>query len=52
MVEAMPDPDLFAATVGGAVEKRLRASGTGRLLAYGEMVDVLWKAGNGEAALK
>jgi PAS domain S-box-containing protein len=52
MVGSMPDPDLFAATVGSVIEKRLRASGTAGLRAYGEMVDVLWKAGNPEGALQ
>src|SRR4051794_9594836 len=50
MVGAKPDADLFAATVGGTIEKRLRASGSAGLRAYGEMVDVLWKRGNADAA--
>jgi len=52
MVGAMPDADLFAATVGSAIEKRLRSSGGAGLRAYGEMVDVLWKSGNAEGALR
>lgn len=52
MVDGLPDPDLFAATVGSAVEKRLRANGGAGLRAYGEMVDVLWKRGNSAAALR
>jgi PAS domain S-box-containing protein len=52
MVGSMPDPELFAATVGSAIEKRLRSSGGVGLRAYGEMVDVLWKSGNPEGALR
>ena len=52
MVGSMPDPELFAATVGSAIEKRLRSSGGAGLRAYGEMVDVLWKSGNPEGALR
>jgi len=48
----MPDAELFQATVGGVIEKRLRTPGTPGLRAYGEMVDVLWKAGNTDGALK
>jgi len=51
MVGSMPDAELFASTVGSAIEKRLRSSGGG-LRAYGEMVDVLWKSGNPEGALR
>lgn len=52
MVGSMPDADLFQATVGGAIEKRLRASTGAGLRAYGEMVDVLWKRGSIDAALR
>lgn len=52
MIGSMPDAELFAATVGSAIEKRLRSSGGGGLRAYGEMVDVLWKSGNSEGALR
>jgi PAS domain S-box-containing protein len=52
MVGGTPDADLFQATVGGAIDKRLRASAGAGLRAYGEMVDVLWKRGDVEAALK
>jgi PAS domain S-box-containing protein len=47
-----PDADLFQATVGSVIDKSLRAAGTAGLRAYGEMVDVLWKAGNAEGALQ
>ena len=52
MAGRMPDAELFMATVGGVIEKRLRTGGTSGLRAYGEMVDVLWKAGNTDGALK
>jgi len=52
MVDGMPDADLFRATVGGVVEKRLRASGPAGLRAFGEMVDVLWRRDQIDAALR
>ncbi len=51
MSDGVPDADLFDATIGAVIEKRIRASGGAGLRAYGEMVDVLWKAGHSTAAL-
>lgn len=52
MVDGQPDWDLFERTVGGiAQDVRSRAS-TGGLRAYGEMVGLLWKAGQIAAAVR
>jgi MEDS: MEthanogen/methylotroph, DcmR Sensory domain len=52
MIEGMPDPALFRQVVGVALE-RVSASDSGMpVRAYGEMVDVLWRAGNSEGAIK
>ncbi len=50
MVDTAPDPDRFRATVG-AVIARL-AKQYDRVVAFGEMVDLLWRAGNPSAAVK
>ena len=50
MVNGMPDRELFEQSVGQLVQRTL----TGRpdvMRAYGEMVDVLWKQGQTEAAI-
>jgi len=52
MAGGTPDPILFHAKVGSVIEL---ASGGGRhtiVRAYGEMVDLLWKDGNPEAAIQ
>jgi hypothetical protein len=48
-----PDPDAFESTVGGLI-RRLLVSRSDRTLirAYGEMVDVLWKDGKPDAAIR
>jgi hypothetical protein len=52
MVAGMPDAQRFAAAAKEAIE-RLCASRTDRAIrAYGEMVDVLWKAGQDVAAIR
>jgi hypothetical protein len=50
MVNGMPDEVLFRRQVGGLLEQVLRGRRNQQLFAYGEMVDVLWQAGNAEAA--
>lgn len=54
MVGSMPDWERFAACIGSVIEKI--TSGFFRakhgLRAYGEMVDLLWKDGNPQAALR
>ena len=47
-----PDRELFESVVGGLIAKQLSAAGNARLRAYGEMVDVLWKQGERNAALR
>jgi signal transduction histidine kinase len=51
MRDGVPDSELFDATLGRLVADRVQTHpGTG-VRAYGEMVDVLWREGNGEGAL-
>jgi signal transduction histidine kinase/uncharacterized protein YoaH (UPF0181 family) len=52
MVGTMPDWDLFKSTVGGSLEKSTAGRDHIRVRAYGEMVDILWKAGNPRAAVR
>jgi PAS domain S-box-containing protein len=50
MSGAMPDEQKFYAIIGGAVSQR--ANGGGRIRAYGEMVDLLWRDGKPDAAIR
>ena len=52
MVGDMPDWDAFDAVVGGTLKKCAARSLSGRVRAYGEMVDVLWTGGNAKAAIR
>jgi hypothetical protein len=52
MVGENPDGDLFEQKVGTMVKQVLAGRGRTVIRAYGEMVDVLWKQGNAEAAIK
>lgn len=49
MRDGAPDPQLFRETVGALVRQH---AAHGPLRAFGEMVDVLWAAGNASAALQ
>jgi PAS domain S-box-containing protein len=52
MAGAGPDPDLFNRIVGGVIAAGCARGPAGvRLRAYGEMVDMLWQAGNHQAAI-
>jgi len=52
MVDGSPDPDGFMSLIGGAIDACI-ASGSGkRVRLYGEMVDVLWRDGNPQAAIR
>jgi hypothetical protein len=51
MVGGMPDPDLFRDALS-RVMTQLRETGEGRVRAYGEMVDLLWRDGNSRAAIR
>jgi hypothetical protein len=52
MVDGMPDADLFFANTTGAIERVRRGRKGCTTRAYGEMVDVLWKAGHDVAAIR
>ncbi|MDP9275366.1 MAG: ATP-binding protein, partial [Chloroflexota bacterium] len=50
MVDGTPDPHRFANTIGPVI--RTARGGDRRVLAFGEMVAVLWAEGNREAAVR
>ena len=50
MVDGMPDPLRFANAIGPVI--RTARSGDRRVLAFGEMVALLWAEGNREAAIR
>jgi hypothetical protein len=52
MVDGMPDPKLFEQTIEPVIEGMLMDKTQTVIRAYGEMVDVLWKQGHSEAAIK
>jgi hypothetical protein len=52
MVDGMPHPGKFAYHVGGVIKKTLARRTTTIVRAYGEMVDVLWKQGREDAAIR
>ena len=52
MVDHAPVGSLFRRSVGGIIEQTLRGRERIPVRAYGEMVDVLWKQGRTEAAIR
>ena len=52
MVSGTPDSELFKTNVGTVMEQAIRGRERTPVRAYGEMVDVLWKKGQTEAAVK
>ena len=52
MSNGSPDPELFRRNIGGILEQAIRGRERTPVRAYGEMVDVLWKKGQTEAAIK
>lgn len=48
----LPDWDLFRAVMGEVLDRCSTVEGRGRVRAYGEMVDLLWRAGNPRGALR
>ncbi|MCA1829104.1 MAG: ATP-binding protein [Myxococcales bacterium] len=52
MVDGMPDWARFRASVGGLLERVGAARPGSRICAYGEMVDLLWRDGNPQAAIR
>lgn len=51
MVEGLPDWNRFKGVIGPVLEQSHRGAGGVAVRAYGEMVDLLWKDGNPQAAL-
>ncbi|HUF27649.1 MAG TPA: ATP-binding protein [Gemmatimonadaceae bacterium] len=53
MVGSQPDPGRFRATVGSVLERsRGRGGAEAVLRLYGEMVDLLWRDGNSDGAIR
>jgi signal transduction histidine kinase len=52
MVGDMPDWTLFSNVLGGVIEESRRGDPLVCVRAYGEMVDLLWRDGNKQAALR
>ena len=52
MVGAMPDARRFRAVIGPVIERSIRVSDHPVIRLYGEMVDLLWKDGNTEGAIR
>jgi signal transduction histidine kinase len=52
MVGGMPDGARFGAALGGMIDATLASARQTSICLYGEMVDLLWKAGSPEAAIR
>ena len=52
MIDGAPDGELFASYIGTVLKQLGRIRPRVAVRAYGEMVDVLWKSGQTEAAVK
>jgi KaiC/GvpD/RAD55 family RecA-like ATPase len=52
LVDGQPDQYLFRSIVGGVLQEVRRRSSTGRIRAFGEMVGLLWLAGERAAAAR
>jgi hypothetical protein len=52
MIAGKPSAALFSTYVGSILEQMLRGRGRTIVRAYGEMVDLLWKDGDTEAAIE
>ena len=52
MIGGHPDPLLFKSNVGDVIERLCVGRRPCPIRVYGEMVDVLWKEGNAEAAIR
>lgn len=48
----VPDEQRFMTAIGGVLEEAGAGAAHGRVRAYGEMVDLLWRDGNPEAAIR
>ena len=51
MVDGQPDADMFETNIGRLIEQTLAGRRQTTIRAYGEMVDVLWKRGEAQAAI-
>ena len=49
---AAPNPARFRDVIGGMIQQARNASDGSAIRAYGEMVDLLWKDGNADAAIR
>jgi len=52
MVKGSPDPVHFRRNVGAVLDQAIRGRERTPVRAYGEMVDILWKKGQTDAAIK
>lgn len=52
MVDGMPDPERFEVVVGRVLDAGLAASRHPTVRVFGEMVDMLWKDGRADAAIR
>jgi hypothetical protein len=52
MHNGMPDSKLFQRAIGDQIEQTVRGRGRTPLRAYGEMVDMLWRRGQTDAAIR
>jgi hypothetical protein len=52
MVDGQPDPDSFRSVMGVVFQQLRKKTGGRELRAYGEMVSLLWNAGNSAAAVQ
>ena len=52
MVDGVPDPDRFISVICGAIDACATDGALKRARLYGEMVDVLWRDGNPQAAMR
>ena len=52
MIDSMPDEESFKLHIGGLIARTGNGGGPSAIRAYGEMVDLLWRDGNSEAAIR
>jgi signal transduction histidine kinase len=52
MVDGMPDPDRFREVLSKMLSSMLEEHPGARIRAFGEMVDILWRDGNSNAAIR
>jgi hypothetical protein len=52
MIDGVPDPELFDTNIGRFIDQVLQGRPGSILRAYGGMVDILWKQGQRDAAIR